>query len=86
MNGGNKSVDFALAYADDGNFQHELRRATFEKHLEEVGLILERDTNQKKIHFVKIHAPHDVLCQYAEILKMRLPIKDVSKINLTFIF
>ncbi|KAK4887282.1 hypothetical protein RN001_003553 [Aquatica leii] len=68
-------VDFVLAYEDDGNTHRKEVRQTFEKHLEEVGLILERETNQK-INFVKIHAPKEVLCQYAEILKLRLPIKD----------
>ncbi|KAF5304573.1 hypothetical protein FQA39_LY09624 [Lamprigera yunnana] len=68
-------VDFVLAYVDDGNIRRQQIRETFEKHLEEVGLVLERETNQK-INFIKIHAPQDVLCQYAEILKLRLPIKD----------
>ena len=31
--------------------------------------------------FVKIHAPIDVLKQYAELMKMRLPMKEVKKLR-----
>lgn len=53
------------------------KRNIFEKNLETVGLILEREENQH-IHFVKIHVPEHVVAQYAELLKMRMPIKGVS--------
>ncbi|VEN48394.1 unnamed protein product [Callosobruchus maculatus] len=69
------SVDFALAYDEQGKQQNVQKRKVFETNLENVGLLLEREENQR-IHFVKIHVPKDVLCQYAELLKMRLPIKD----------
>lgn len=71
------SVDFVLAYDERGKHENIQKRKVFEKNLEAVGLILEREENQR-IHFVKIHAPLEVLSQYAEILKLRLPIKDVN--------
>lgn len=51
--------------------------------MESVGLILEREANQR-IHFVKIHIPTHVVAQYAELLKIRMPIKGVSAL-FTFI-
>lgn len=71
------SVDFVLAYDEKDNLEDEQNRKVFETNLENTGLILEREENQR-IHFVKIHVPREVLCRYAEILKLRLPIKDVS--------
>lgn len=70
-------VDFVLAYDEQGKSEDEEKRRIFEQNLETVGLLLEREENQR-IHFVKIHVPKEVLCQYAEILKLRLPIIDVS--------
>ncbi|ERL93937.1 hypothetical protein D910_11223 [Dendroctonus ponderosae] len=68
-------VDFVLAYDEQGKQEHVQRRKTFEASLQQTGLILEREVNQR-IHFVKLHVPREVLCQYAEILKLRMPIKD----------
>lgn len=74
-------MDFVLAYDEASNRgSHILKRQTFEKRLEAVGLELEKEENQR-IHFVKIHVPKDVLCQYSEILKLRLPIKEVIHVN-----
>lgn len=71
-------MDFVLAYDEASNRSSNItKRDTFEKRLEAVGLELEKEENQR-IHFVKIHVPKDVLCQYCEILKLRLPIKEVS--------
>ncbi|XP_063915509.1 anoctamin-1-like isoform X2 [Zophobas morio] len=67
-------VDFVLAYDKDDKPEHAEKRKEFEKNLEAVGLILEKEESQR-IHFVKIHVPREVLCQYAEILKLRLPIR-----------
>ena len=32
-----------------------------------------------EIHYLKVHAPYEVLTRYAEILKVRMPVKKVSK-------
>ncbi|XP_044748113.1 anoctamin-1 isoform X1 [Coccinella septempunctata] len=72
-----ESVDYVLAYEDiskPGHAHFEDKRKMFEFNLQQAGLLLERDETQT-IHFVKIHAPKSVLCQYAELLKLRLPIK-----------
>ncbi|XP_030747192.1 anoctamin-1-like isoform X2 [Sitophilus oryzae] len=69
------SVDFVLAYDEQGKEEDIQMRKRFETNLISTGLILEREENQR-IHFVKIHVPKPVLCQYAEILKLRMPIKD----------
>ncbi|XP_076257406.1 anoctamin-1-like isoform X2 [Rhynchophorus ferrugineus] len=69
------SVDFVLAYDEQGNEEQKQKRKRFESNLQNTGLFLEREENQR-IHFVKLHVPRPVLCRYAEILKLRMPIKD----------
>lgn len=59
--------------------ERDERREVFEEHLVEEGLEIEREIVDEEIHFVKIHAPLEVLRRYAEILKLRLPMKEVSK-------
>ncbi|XP_068908006.1 anoctamin-1-like isoform X4 [Tenebrio molitor] len=71
---GEYRVDFVLAYDKEGKPDDVDKRNTFEENLEAIGVILEKEENQR-IHFVKIHVPQEVLCQYAEVLKLRLPIK-----------
>lgn len=56
------------------------KREIFENNLLADGLELEVEKTQK-IHFVKIHAPTEVLCRYCEILKVKLPIKKVYTEN-----
>lgn len=76
-------VDFVLAYEEDSNTEKLRKREVFEANLKEVGLLLEKEERQR-IHFVKIHVPRNVICQYAEILKLRLPLKTV-RIRFNFI-
>ncbi|XP_044253910.1 anoctamin-1-like isoform X1 [Tribolium madens] len=71
---GELCVDFVLAYDKEGKPEDIAKREHFEANLQNVGLILEKEESQR-IHFVKIHVPREVLCQYAEILKLRLPIR-----------
>ena len=40
--------------------------------------ILKRD---KEVHFAKIHAPIEVLKRYADILKIRMPMREVCYSN-----
>lgn len=76
---GERSVDYILAYpADDPHPRNIEKRQAFETNLEKEGLQLEREQTQR-IHFVKIHAPYEVLCRYCEILKMKMPMKRVSR-------
>lgn len=69
-----------MAYDKEGKPDDVEKRERFEENLRIVGLKLEKEESQR-IHFVKIHVPREVLCQYAEVLKLRLPIKTVSKLN-----
>lgn len=76
---GKRSVDFVLAYIGDDDYipENRRKREIFETNLIKEGLHLEHD-NTQRIHFIKIHAPLEVLCRYAEILKIKLPMKKVS--------
>jgi len=74
------SVDFVLVWAENSAVSTSdvafKKREIFERHLLEEGLILERQQNLL-LNFVKIHAPVEVLGRYAEILKLRMPMKKV---------
>lgn len=84
---GERTIDFVLVYVEPTGHRGsnpavlrdaERKREIFEKHLEEEGLQLERE-DLNHIHFIKIHAPHDVLARYCEILKLRMPMKEVCR-------
>ncbi|XP_015606039.1 anoctamin-5 [Cephus cinctus] len=79
-NGKTKAVDFVLAYVDNRNQSHMERRELFESELRDQGLELEYEQN-RQLCFVKIHAPQEVLCRYCEILKIRMPIKQLPSEN-----
>lgn len=59
--------------------ERDERREVFEENLTLEGLEIERQIVDEEIHFVKVHAPLEVLRRYAEILKLRLPMKEVSE-------
>ncbi|ODN04171.1 Anoctamin-5 [Orchesella cincta] len=77
-------MDLIIVYEDDLDFSKEQRRKTFLRNLVSEGLELEienPDPVRRKIqdirtHFVKIHAPWPVLTKYAEIMNMKMPIKN----------
>lgn len=54
------------------------RREIFEENLLQEGLKLESYVIDDEINFTKLHAPVEVLKRYAEILKLRLPMREVS--------
>ena len=72
----------ANSYQSDDEQEQILRRNTFERNLEKEGLILEHECAPEVLAFgmniVKITAPQEVLKRYAEILKLRLPMKKVT--------
>jgi len=77
-----KDVDFCLFW--DGTAEYSTsdeakeKRRIFEKNVEEEGLIIEREKLEtNNLNFVKIHAPLEVLRRYSEILKLRMPMKEV---------
>lgn len=76
-----KSVDFVLVWTDELDRKHPdaaKKRAVFEKNLTTEGLLL-RVQHLDKFHFALIHATNEVLERYCEILKLKMPIKLVSK-------
>ncbi|KPJ17816.1 Anoctamin-6 [Papilio machaon] len=87
FNDGVRSVDFVLVWeaGKENSTTPEAfkQRKVFEENLEKEGLQLEREApeNLHGLHFVKIHAPLSVLKDYSEILKLRMPMKDCSKIR-----
>ncbi|NXO00769.1 ANO5 protein, partial [Rhinopomastus cyanomelas] len=80
---GVRRIDFVLSYVDDLNKEGEKkleRRKEFESNLQKAGLELEtedkKESEDGKIYFVKIHAPWEVLITYAEVLNIKVPIKE----------
>lgn len=58
-------------------FTYELFKV-FEENLRNEGLELENENEVDGLYFVKIHAPLEVLRRYSEILKLRMPMKEVT--------
>lgn len=79
---GERSVDFVLAYERHFNPNTEKtnvqKRKVFLENLINQGLEVEVEDLENEITFIKLHAPNDVLRRYAEILKLRMPMKEVS--------
>ncbi|CAK9797502.1 Ano1 [Anthophora plagiata] len=77
-----RTIDFILVW-DEHNAEAQTYRNTeyrriFEKNLEKEGLQLEYEQAEPNgLNFIKIHAPREVLRRYAEILKLRLPMKEL---------
>ncbi|XP_063835917.1 anoctamin-1 isoform X5 [Ostrinia nubilalis] len=84
---GVKTVDYVLVWEagkEDARKPEAVeQRRIFEENLELEGLALERAApdNLYGLNFVKIHAPVQVLKDYSEILKLRMPMKECSKIR-----
>uniref|UniRef100_K1QJJ1 Anoctamin n=1 Tax=Magallana gigas TaxID=29159 RepID=K1QJJ1_MAGGI len=77
---GKKRIDYILAWSTEGKPEKlahsQEARAVFEENLEQEGLKLEKDEKEgEEVHFLKVHAPYEVLTRYAEILKVRMPVK-----------
>lgn len=79
-----RRIDFILAWEvpekkdeeDEDEIKAKKARTVFERNLEKEGLELEQDLRDEKVHFTKVHAPWEVLTRYAEILKMRMKMKE----------
>ncbi|ALC47465.1 CG16718 [Drosophila busckii] len=74
-----RSIDFVLAYKINANELLESdnaeKRRVFQENLIHQGLEVEL-SKKEQIYFLKIHAPLEVLRRYAEILKLRMPMKE----------
>ncbi|XP_023612040.1 anoctamin-6 isoform X5 [Myotis lucifugus] len=86
FNDGQRRIDFVLVYEDESrkennkkgaNEKQRRKRRAYESNLIHDGLQLEatRSVLDDKLVFVKIHAPWEVLCTYAELMHIKLPLK-----------
>lgn len=89
FNDGVKRIDYILVYENEEKKKEEefekrhtfqrrkTRREYFEASLMKMGMELEATQSviDEKLMFVKIHMPWDVLCTYAEVLHIKLPIQ-----------
>ncbi|XP_037370005.1 anoctamin-6 isoform X2 [Talpa occidentalis] len=86
FNDGQRRIDFVLVYEDENkketnkkgsNEKQQRKRQAYESNLINDGLQLEatRSVADDKLVFVKVHAPWEVLCTYAEIMHIKLPLK-----------
>ncbi|XP_078664179.1 anoctamin-4-like isoform X6 [Branchiostoma floridae x Branchiostoma belcheri] len=77
-----RRIDYVLAYEKNDDSKSEekkqQKRECYEENLRYEGLELEyedRELSQDgKTFYVKVHAPFDVLCKYAELLCIKMPI------------
>lgn len=76
LEGSRRKVDFILVYSPAKN---QAIRDVFEEELLKAGLLLEYvPQNQSGLCYVKIHAPWDVLSCFAEIMRLKMPVKEWS--------
>ena len=80
---GVRKIDFVLVWDEsnpsEASQSSVIKRKVFESNLEKEGLELERvSTPGVPLHFIKLHAPDEILRRYAEILKLRMPMKLVK--------
>uniref|UniRef100_A0A3B4TR31 Anoctamin n=1 Tax=Seriola dumerili TaxID=41447 RepID=A0A3B4TR31_SERDU len=79
FNDGVRRIDFILVYEDEDKKDYE-KRHTFQRRkasLMKMGVELEATQSviDEKLMFVKVHMPWEVLCTYAEVLHIKLPIQ-----------
>ncbi|XP_053718324.1 anoctamin-6 [Synchiropus splendidus] len=86
FNDGERRIDFILLYEDEDKKDFERRhtyqrkkrrREFFEASLMKMGMELEatRSVLNDQLMFVKVHMPWSVLCTYAEVLHIKMPIQ-----------
>ncbi|XP_037704201.1 anoctamin-6 isoform X2 [Choloepus didactylus] len=86
FNDGQRRIDFVLVYEDESrkennkkgsNEKQRRKRQAYESNLICNGLQLEatRSVLDDRLVFVKVHAPWEVLCTYAELMHIKLPLK-----------
>ncbi|XP_076270486.1 anoctamin 1 isoform X2 [Rhynchophorus ferrugineus] len=78
---GIRSVDFVLAW---DNYEEDAieKRQIFEENLIKEGLEIEYEPKvENALNFLKIHAPKEVLRRYSEILKLRMPMKQIPALR-----
>ncbi|CAH1965740.1 unnamed protein product [Acanthoscelides obtectus] len=83
---GKRSVDYILVWdafnEDSIKPDAHTKRQIFETNLMREGLELEYEPQEPNgLNFVKIHAPKEVLRRYSEILKLRMPMKEIPALR-----
>ncbi|XP_067855317.1 anoctamin-4-like isoform X2 [Heptranchias perlo] len=74
-------IDYILVYRKS-NAQAE-KREVFERNLRAEGLNIEKESSitNSDIIFVKLHAPWEVLCRYAELMNVRMPFRMEKRLS-----
>ncbi|NWX22671.1 ANO6 protein, partial [Aegotheles bennettii] len=83
---GQRRIDFVLVYEDENKKntrkrsdrkKQKRKRQVYESNLINNGLQLEatRSALDENLIFVKVHAPWEVLCTYAEVMHIKLPLQ-----------
>ncbi|XP_067906284.1 anoctamin-4-like isoform X2 [Heterodontus francisci] len=74
-------IDYILVYRKS-NTQAE-KREVFERNLRAEGLNIEKESSltNSDIIFVKLHAPWEVLCRYAELMNVRMPFRMEKRLS-----
>uniref|UniRef100_A0A671VIY5 Anoctamin n=1 Tax=Sparus aurata TaxID=8175 RepID=A0A671VIY5_SPAAU len=74
-------IDYILVYRKSSS-QSE-KREIFERNIRAEGLQMEKEASvtNSDVIFLKLHAPWDVLCRYAELMNIRMPFRMEKRIN-----
>ncbi|KAM4569136.1 anoctamin-4-like isoform 2-T2 [Odontesthes bonariensis] len=72
---GKRRIDYILVYRKSSS-QSE-KREVFERNIRAEGLHMEKEASltNSDVIFLKLHAPWDVLCRYAELMNIRMPFR-----------
>ncbi|KAF7228888.1 anoctamin-4 isoform X1 [Nothobranchius furzeri] len=72
---GKSRIDYILVYRKSSS-QSE-KREVFERNIRAEGLHMEKEASltNSDVIFLKLHAPWDVLCRYAELMNIRMPFR-----------
>ncbi|XP_047245852.1 anoctamin-4-like isoform X2 [Girardinichthys multiradiatus] len=72
---GKSLIDYILVYRKSSS-QSE-KREIFERNIRAEGLCMEKEASltNSDVIFLKLHAPWDVLCRYAELMNIRMPFR-----------
>ncbi|KAJ4924861.1 hypothetical protein JOQ06_003811 [Pogonophryne albipinna] len=72
---GKSRIDYILVYRKSSS-QSE-KREIFERNIRAEGLHMEKEASltNSDVIFLKLHAPWDVLCRYAELMNIRMPFR-----------
>ncbi|TMS02546.1 Anoctamin-4, partial [Larimichthys crocea] len=75
LSNGKSRIDYILVYRKSSS-QSE-KREIFERNIRAEGLQMEKEASvtNSDVIFLKLHAPWDVLCRYAELMNIRMPFR-----------